>query len=181
MASLHRLLILTLLGAARAPSHLALPMIVATPAPRTARPRPTNGDDLDGPGRHEADDRLRGLPEPRVLLHGQACQQADVRRRRASRVDGTEATDQDLNVDVPASKLLDLPPRGRRLPTRPRSAAATANDNNPISLDCEMGGIVHALNGVVFYSGAVGNKLPTRRAPARHQRCHGRVDLVRTL
>ncbi|CAH0376212.1 unnamed protein product [Pelagomonas calceolata] len=73
--------------------------------------------------------------------------------------DGTEATDQDLNVDVPANpKLLDADDWAAVLADAATVPAATATETaSTSSLDCEMGGIAYALNGVVFYSGAVGN------------------------
>ena len=74
--------------------------------------------------------------------------------------DGTEATDQDLNVDVPANpKLLSDSDWAAVLADAATVPAATATEGDTSSLDCEMGGIAYALNGVVFYSGAVGNKL----------------------
>ena len=73
--------------------------------------------------------------------------------------DGTEATDQDLNVDVPANpKLLDADDWAAVLADAATVPAATATETaSTSSLDCEMGGIAYALNGVVFYSGAVDN------------------------
>ena len=73
---------------------------------------------------------------------------------------GTEATDQDLDVDVPANpKLLDADDWAAVLADAATVPAGTATEGGTSSLDCEMGGIAYALNGVVFYSGAVGNKL----------------------
>jgi hypothetical protein len=73
---------------------------------------------------------------------------------------GTEATDQDLDVDVPANpKLLNASDWAAVLADAATVPAATATEGGTSSLDCEMGGIAYALNGVVFYSGAVGNKL----------------------
>ena len=73
---------------------------------------------------------------------------------------GTEATDQALNVDVPANpKLLSASDWTAVLADAATVPAATATEGDTSSLDCEMGGIAYALNGVVFYSGAVGNKL----------------------
>ena len=73
---------------------------------------------------------------------------------------GTEATDQDLDVDIPANpKLLDADDWAAVLADAATVPAGTATEGGTSSLDCEMGGIAYALNGVVFYSGAVGNKL----------------------
>ena len=38
-----------------------------------------HGDDHDPTRSREAHDHLHRLPQPRILLHGQACQQADLR------------------------------------------------------------------------------------------------------
>ena len=73
---------------------------------------------------------------------------------------GTETTDQDLNVDVPANpKLLSDSDWAAVLADAATVPAGSATEGGTSSLDCEMGGIAYALNGVVFYSGAVGNKL----------------------
>ncbi len=73
---------------------------------------------------------------------------------------GTETTDQDLNVDVPANpKLLSDSDWAAVLADAATVPAGSATETaTTSSLDCEMGGIAYALNGVVFYSGAVGNK-----------------------
>ena len=72
---------------------------------------------------------------------------------------GTEATDQGLDVEVPANpKLLDADAWAAVLADAATIPAGTATEGSTSSLDCEMGGIAYALNGVVFYSGAVGNK-----------------------
>ena len=71
---------------------------------------------------------------------------------------GTETTDQDLNVDVPANpKLLSDSDWAAVLADAATVPAGSATEGGTSSLDCEMGGIAYALNGVVFYSGAVGN------------------------
>jgi len=73
---------------------------------------------------------------------------------------GTEATDQGLDVEVPANpKLLDADAWAAVLADAATIPAGTATEGSTSSLDCEMGGIAYALNGVVFYSGAVGNKM----------------------
>ena len=74
---------------------------------------------------------------------------------------GTETTDQDLNVDVPADpKLLSASDWAAVLADAATVPAGSATETaTTSSLDCEMGGIAYALNGVVFYSGAVGNKM----------------------
>ena len=80
----------------------------------------------------------------------------------------------------------------RRRPREPETlervywAAVLADCHGPwateatSSLDCEMGGIAYALNGVVFYSGAVGNCPHDPPCPQLDIR-RGRVDLVRLL
>ena len=79
---------------------------------------------------------------------------------------GTEATDQDLNVDVPANpKLLSASDWAAVLADAATVPAATATEGDTSSLDCEMGGIAYALNGVVFYSGAVDNKFADPACP----------------
>ena len=50
---------------------------------------------------------------------------------------GTEAIEQDLSVDIPANPILK-------------------SSYTPGELDCSMGAIAYALNGIGFYSGAVG-------------------------
>ena len=71
---------------------------------------------------------------------------------------GTEATEQSLSVEVPADpKLLSASDWSAVLTQATTSIPYTATGSN--TLDCEMGGIAYALNGVVFYSGAVGNKM----------------------
>ena len=121
--------------------------------------RGLRGDDLDRPGRREADDRHRGCPNHESYCTGKpankpTCDEEGLkgrrdrghgpgpRRRRPRESDSLERSDW-------AAVLADAA-------TVP---AATATEGGTSSLDCEMGGIAYALNGVVFYSGAVGNKL----------------------
>jgi hypothetical protein len=150
MASLHRLLILTLLGAARAPP-------------------PGSSDDsgdacaADGSSATYAEtiSTAQGVTKRTIVSAGCPNHESYCTGKPANKPtcdeeglkgDETEATDQDLNVDVPANpKLLDADDWAAVL-----ADAATLPD---AELDCEMGGIAYALNGVVFYSGAVGNKL----------------------
>ena len=67
----------------------------------------------------------------------------------------TEAIQQDVNVDIPANPILK-------------------SSYTPGELDCSMGAIAYALNGIGFYSGAVGydadGNCPqdARRAPGAH-------------
>ena len=76
---------------------------------------------------------------------------------------GTEATEQSLDVEVPANpKLLSASDWTAVLAdaaTIPHTATGSS------TLDCEMGGIAYALNGVVFYSGAVDNKMANPPCP----------------
>ena len=78
---------------------------------------------------------------------------------------GTEATDWDLDVDVPRTKLLDaddwaavLADAATVLPLPPPRAAPARSTARWAASS--------ALNGVVFYSGAVGNKLNDPPCPS---------------
>ena len=158
MASLHRLLILTLLGAARAPP-------------------PGSSDDsgdacaADGSSASysETISTAQGVTKRTIVSAGCPNHESYCTGKPANKPtcdeeglkgSGTEATDQDLDVDVPANpKLLDADDWAAVLADAATVPAATATEGDTSSLDCEMGGIAYALNGVVFYSGAVGNKL----------------------
>ena len=159
MASLHRLLILTLLGAARAPP-------------------PGSSDDsgdacaADGSSASYSEmiSTAQGVTKRTIVSAGCPNHESYCTGKPANKPtcdeeglkgDGTEATDQDLNVDVPANpKLLDADDWAAVLADAATVPAAGATETaSTSSLDCEMGGIAYALNGVVFYSGAVGNKL----------------------
>ena len=77
---------------------------------------------------------------------------------------GTEATEQSLSVEVPANpKLLSASDWSDVLTQATTTIPYTATGSN--TLDCEMGGIAYALNGVVFYSGAVDNKMANPPCP----------------
>ena len=157
MASLHRLLILTLLGAARAPP-------------------PGSSDDsgdacaADGSSASYSEmiSTAQGVTKRTIVSAGCPNHESYCTGKPANKPtcdeeglkgSGTEATDQDLDVDVPANpKLLDADDWAAVLADAATVPAATATEGGTSSLDCEMGGIAYALNGVVFYSGAVGNK-----------------------
>ena len=102
--------------------------------------------------------QFSGCPNHESYCTGKPANK-DVCDEEGLKGDGTEATDQDLNVDVPANpKLLSDSDWAAVLADAATVPAATATEGGTSSLDCEMGGIAYALNGVVFYSGAVGNK-----------------------
>ena len=135
MASLHRLLILTLLGAARAPppgssddsgdacaadgSSASYSEMISTAQGVTKRTIVTNGCP-----NHES--YCTGKPGPAPTCKDKGEQGSD-----------TEAIQQDVNVDIPANPILK-------------------SSYTPGELDCSMGAIAYALNGIGFYSGAVG-------------------------
>ena len=164
MASLHRLLTLTLLGAARAPP-------------------PGSSDDsgdacaADGSSASysETISTAQGVTKRTIVSAGCPNHESYCTGKPANKPtcdeeglkgSGTEATDQDLNVGVPANpKLLSASDWAAVLADAATVPAATATEGGTSSLDCEMGGIAYALNGVVFYSGAVDNKMANPPCP----------------
>ena len=158
MATLHRLLVLMLLGTARAP-----------PPGNDGGSSDSCAEDGSSATYTETISTAQGVTKRTIVSAGCPNHESYCTGKPANKPtcdeeglkgSGTEATDQDLNVDVPANpKLLSASDWAAVLAdaaTVP-AAGATLSDSN--SLDCEMGGIAYALNGVVFYSGAVGNKL----------------------
>ena len=76
---------------------------------------------------------------------------------------GTEATEQSLSVEVPVNPKLLSASDWTAVLADAATIPHTATGSN--TLDCEMGGIAYALNGVVFYSGAVDNKMANPPCP----------------
>ena len=157
MASLHRLVILMLLGAARAP-----------PPGNDGGGSDSCAADGSSAAYTETISTAQGVTKRTIVSAGCPNHESYCTGKPANKPtcdeeglkgDGTEATDQDLNVDVPANpKLLDADDWAAVLADAATVPAAGATETaSTSSLDCEMGGIAYALNGVVFYSGAVGN------------------------
>ena len=164
MASLHRLLILTLLGAARAPP-------------------PGSSDDsgdacaADGSSATYAEtiSTAQGVTKRTIVSAGCPNHESYCTGKPANKPtcdeegkkgSGTEATEQSLSVEVPADpKLLSASDWAAVLADAATVPAAGATLTGSNSLDCEMGGIAYALNGVVFYSGAVDNKFADPACP----------------
>ena len=158
MAALHRLVILTLLGTARAP-----------PPGNDGGSSDSCAEDGSSATYTETISTAQGVTKRTIVSAGCPNHESYCTGKPANKPTcdeeglkggGTEATDQALNVDVPANpKLLDADDWAAVLADAATVPAATATEGDTSSLDCEMGGIAYALNGVVFYSGAVGNKL----------------------
>ena len=158
MALLHRLVVLTLLGTANAP-----------PPGNDGGGSDACAEDGSSATYTETISSQQGVEKRTIVSAGCPNHESYCTGKPANKPtcdeeglkgSGTEATDQDLNVEVPANpKLLSASDWAAVLADAATVPAAGATLSGSNSLDCEMGGIAYALNGVVFYSGAVGNKL----------------------
>ena len=128
MASLRRLLVLVLLGTARAAAGDACnedgSSAAYTETITTQQGVEKRTITSTGCPNHES--YCTGKPGP-----APTCDEEGLKGS------GTEAVEQDLSVDIPANPILK-------------------SSYEPGELDCSMGAIAYALNGIGFYSGAVG-------------------------
>ena len=164
MATLHRLVVLTLLGTARAP-----------PPGNDGGGSDACAEDGSSATYTETISSQQGVEKRTIVSAGCPNHESYCTGKPANKPtcdeeglkgSGTEATDQDLNVDVPANpKLLSASDWAAVLADAATVPAAGATLSGSNSLDCEMGGIAYALNGVVFYSGAVDNKFADPACP----------------
>ena len=164
MATLHRLVVLTLLGTARAP-----------PPGNDGGGSDACAEDGSSATYTETISTAQGVTKRTIVSAGCPNHESYCTGKPANKPtcdeeglkgSGTEATDQDLNVDVPANpKLLSDSDWAAVLADAATVPAGSATEGGTSSLDCEMGGIAYALNGVVFYSGAVDNKFADPACP----------------